>query len=60
MLFQSDTSAACSDLGAIFILRKGMRGGGGPENGNFPLLYVVKMPLRRWVGGTKKPQNTLT
>ena len=22
---------------------------GGPENGNFPLLYVVKMSLRRWV-----------
>ena len=38
----------------------GHRGGylGGPENGNFPLLYVVKMSLRRWVGGSKKPQNT--
>ena len=22
---------------------------GGPENGNFTLLYVVKMSLRRWV-----------
>ena len=33
---------------------------GGPENGNFPLLYVVKMSLRRWVDGSKKPQNTLT
>ena len=33
---------------------------GGPENGNFPLLYVVIMSLRRWVGGSKKPQNTLT
>ena len=32
---------------------------GGPENGNFPLLYVVKMSLRRWVGEAKKPQNTL-
>ena len=21
---------------------------GGPENGNLPLLYVVKMSLRRW------------
>ena len=21
----------------------------GPENGNFPLLYVVKMSLRRWL-----------
>ena len=29
-------------------------------NGNFPLLYVLKMSLRRWVGGSKKPQNTLT
>ena len=35
-------------LGAIFILRKDI-GVGGPENGNFPLLYVVKMSLRRWV-----------
>ena len=33
---------------------------GGPENGNFPLLYVVKMSLHRWVGGSKKAQNTLT
>ena len=33
---------------------------GGPENGNFPLLYVVKMSLLRWVGGSEKPQNTLT
>ena len=30
------------------------------DNGNFPLLYVVKMSLRRWVGGSKKPQNSLT
>ena len=22
---------------------------GGPENGNFPLLYVVEMSLRGWV-----------
>ena len=48
-----------SPLGAIFILRKDI-GVGGPENGNFSLLYVVKMSLRRWVGGSKKPQNTLT
>ena len=33
---------------------------GGQENGNFPLLYVVKMSLQMWVGGSKKPQNTLT
>ena len=31
-------------LGAIFILRKDI-GVGGPENGNFPLLYGVKMSL---------------
>ena len=36
-------------LGAIFILRKDI-GVGGPENGNFPLLYVVKCPyLGGWV-----------
>ena len=32
---------------------------GGPENGNFPLFYVVKMSLRRWVDGSKKPQTPL-
>ena len=32
---------------------------GGPENGNFPLLYVVKVSLRRWVGGSEKPQTPL-
>ena len=32
---------------------------GGPENGNFSLLYLVKMSLRRWVGSSKKPQNPL-
>ena len=47
-------------LGAIFILRKDLEVGGGSENGNFPLLYAMKMPLRtRWVGGSKKPPNTL-
>ena len=25
-----------------------------------PLLYIVKMSIRRWVGGSKRPQNTLT
>ena len=30
---------------------------GGPEN--FPLLYLVKMSLRRWMGGSKKPQIAL-
>ena len=48
------------NLGTIFILRKDYGWVGGPENGNFPLLYVVKMSLRRWVGGSKRPQNTLT
>ena len=38
-----------NELGAIFILRKGI-GVGGPENGNFPLLYVMKTSLRiGWV-----------
>ena len=32
---------------------------GGPENGNFPLLYVVKMSLRRWVGGSKSLKTPL-
>ena len=33
-----------------FTLCKGIDGIGGPENGNFPLLYVIKMSLRRgWV-----------
>ena len=36
-------------LGTIFISYKGI-GVGGPENGNFPLLYVMKMSLRKeWV-----------
>jgi hypothetical protein len=42
-----------------YILRKDI-GVGDSENGNFPLLYVVKMSLYRWVGGSKKPQNTLS
>ena len=33
-------------------------GGAGPENGNFPLLYVMKMSLHRGVGGSEKHQNT--
>ena len=32
---------------------------GGPENGNFPLLYVVKMSLCRWVGGSKSLKTPL-
>ena len=34
-------------LGVIFILGKDIGVGSGPENGNFPLLYGVKMSLRR-------------
>ena len=34
--------------------------GWGFKNGNFPLLYVMKVSLHRWVGGSKKPQNNLT
>ena len=57
--FNNNNTEGQLTLGAIFILRKDI-GVGGPENGNFPLLYVVKLSLRRWVGGSKKPQNTLT
>ena len=32
---------------------------GGPENGNFSLLYIVNMSLHRCVGGSKIHQNTL-
>ena len=52
-------ASAFNRLGAVFILRKD-KGVGGPENGNFPLLYIVKMSLCWWVGCSKKPQNTLT
>ena len=38
-----------NELGAIFILRKGI-GVGGPENGSFPLLYVMIMTLHRRSG----------
>jgi hypothetical protein len=41
--------------GAIFIIRMDI-GVGGPENGNFLLIYVVKISLP----GSEKPQNTLT
>ena len=32
---------------------------GGSENGHFPLLYVLKMSLRRGVGGAKKTKTPL-
>ena len=55
----ANTSNPITPLGrAIFILRKDIGWVGGPENGNFPLLYVVKMSLRMWVGGSKKAQKT--
>ena len=31
---------------------------GGPENGNFPSLYVVKMSLHRWVSGSENFSKT--
>ena len=40
------------------MLRKDI-GVGGPENGNFLLLYVMKMPLRRWVGCQKSFKTPL-
>ena len=49
-LLKGNDNKTVRRLGAIFILRKDIRVG-GPENGNFPLLYIVKMSLRRWVGG---------
>ena len=33
---------------------------GGPEKGNFPLLYVIKMSLRRWLGGWVVPKSLKT
>ena len=33
--------------------------GGGSENGDFPILYVLKMSLRRGVGGSKKAKTPL-
>ena len=47
-----------SFLGTIYILRKEI-GEGGSENDNFPLLYVMKMTLRRGVGGSKNSQTPL-
>ena len=46
--------------GHIYNLRKTEGWVGGPENGNLPLVFIVKMSLRRWVGGSKEPQSTLT
>ena len=49
-----------STLGAIFILRKDIGVGGWPRKWQFSLTLCSEMSLRRWVGGSKKPQNTLT
>ena len=43
----------------LYILRKDLWVSGGSENGNFPLLYVIKISLHRGVGGSKKPQTPL-
>ena len=43
----------------VITLSKEIGLGGGPEDGNFPLLYVMKMSLRRGVGGSKRPQTPL-
>ena len=34
--------------------------GGGTENYNFPLLYVMKMSVRRWKGILKSPKTPLS
>ena len=48
-------------LGSIFIFRKDLGVGGGSEKGNFSLLYLMKMSLRkRGVSGSKEPQKTRT
>ena len=31
----------------------------GPGNGNFPLLYLVKISLHRWVGGSRRLKTPL-
>ena len=43
-------------LGSIYILRKDIGVGGGSENGNFPLLYVMKCP---YVVVLKSPKTPL-
>ena len=45
-------------LGTIFILRKGI-GVGGPKNGNFPLLYAMKMSFRREIERPKTPLRNI-
>ena len=44
--------------GTIFILRRDI-GVGGSENGNFHLLYAMKMSLHRGVGGSKQAKTPL-
>jgi hypothetical protein len=42
-------------VGGHLYITKGHWGGeGGSENGDFLVLYVLKMSLRRGVGGSKK------
>ena len=45
-------------LGIVFILLRDI-GGGGSDNGNFPLLYTLNISLHRGVGGSKKAKIPL-
>ena len=47
------------DLGAIFVLRKDIGVGGWSRKLRFFLIYVVKMYLHRWVGGSKSLKTSL-
>ena len=46
-------------LGTIFILRKVIGVGGWSRKWQFSLMLCSEMSLRRWVGGSKKPQKPL-
>ena len=41
----------------IFIIRKEIWVGWGGRNGNFALLHILKMFLRKGMSGSKKAQN---
>ena len=47
-------------LEAIFKLRKDIEVGGWSRKWQFSLSLCSEISLPRWVGGSKKPQNTLT
>ena len=44
---------------SLYYVRTYLGVGGWSKNGNFPLLYVVKMSLRRWVGGSNSLKTPL-